>query len=147
MRSLIEATDALDSKQGFGRVNYPTQPHNETWEPLLRALSAFAMRKRIYNMDEFRHAIERVAPRSSSIRRGWCTRCAGCTRPNRRTSNWCWHRTTRSWQRWLNAASLTLLAALRHRAPEAIDWAGMPDVIPVLDAFEASMESKVSRRH
>jgi hypothetical protein len=30
------------------------------------------------------------------------------------------------------------LAALRRWAPEAIDWAGMPDVIPVLDAFEAA---------
>ena len=53
----------LGGKQGFGRVAYPSSPHDETWEPLVRALSSFAMRKRIYNMDEFRHAIERMAPR------------------------------------------------------------------------------------
>ena len=53
----------LGGKQGFGRVAYPSSPHDENWEPLVRALSSFAMRKRIYNMDEFRHAIERMAPR------------------------------------------------------------------------------------
>jgi nitrile hydratase len=40
-----------------------TPPHDETWEPVVRALSAFALRSHIYNMDEFRHAIERMAPR------------------------------------------------------------------------------------
>jgi nitrile hydratase subunit beta len=53
----------LGGKQGFGRVKYPSPPHDETWEPLVRALSAFALKKRIYNMDEMRHAIERMAPR------------------------------------------------------------------------------------
>lgn len=53
----------LGGKQGFGRVVYPWPVHDETWEPLVRALSAFATRSHIYNMDEFRHAIERMAPR------------------------------------------------------------------------------------
>ena len=53
----------LGGKQGFGRVAYPSRPHDETWEPLVRALSAFALKSHIYNMDEFRHAIERMAPR------------------------------------------------------------------------------------
>ena len=53
----------LGGKQGFGPVAYPSPPHDETWEPLVRALSAFALRSRVYNMDEFRHAIERMAPR------------------------------------------------------------------------------------
>ena len=53
----------LGGKQGFGRVAYPRRPHEETWEPLVRALSAFALKRHIYNMDEFRHAIERMAPR------------------------------------------------------------------------------------
>src|SRR5262245_18573808 len=53
----------LGGKQGFGRVKYPSPPHAETWEPLVRALSAFAIKRHIYNMDEFRHAIERMAPR------------------------------------------------------------------------------------
>jgi len=59
----VDGIHDLGGKQGFGRVAYPSSPHDETWEPLVRALSSFAMRKRIYNMDEFRHAIERMAPR------------------------------------------------------------------------------------
>jgi hypothetical protein len=50
-------------------------------------------------------------------------------------------------QQWVNTANLTLLGELRRRAPHAIDWAAMGDVVPLLDAFEASMESKVARRH
>ena len=52
----------LGGKQGFGKVNYPAVPHEETWEPLVRALSGVALRKKIYNLDEYRHAIERMAP-------------------------------------------------------------------------------------
>jgi hypothetical protein len=40
-------------------------------------------------------------------------------------------------QRWFDTVSLTLLAELLRRAPEAIDWAGMPDIVRVLDDFEA----------
>jgi hypothetical protein len=29
------------------------------------------------------------------------------------------------WERWINGASLTLLAELRRRAPHAIDWTAM----------------------
>jgi nitrile hydratase len=53
----------LGGKQGFGRVVYPWPAHDETWEPLVRALSAFAIKSHIYNMDEMRHAIERMEPR------------------------------------------------------------------------------------
>src|SRR5207253_564686 len=53
----------LGGKQGFGRVKYPSAPHNENWRPLVRALHAFAVESHIYNMDEFRHAIERMTPR------------------------------------------------------------------------------------
>jgi hypothetical protein len=53
----------LGGKQGFGRVAYPSPPHDETWEPLVRALSAFSIKSHIYNMDEMRHAIERMAPK------------------------------------------------------------------------------------
>jgi nitrile hydratase beta subunit len=52
----------LGGKEGFGQINYPQQSHDETWEPLARALSALAVQKKIYNMDEYRHAIERMAP-------------------------------------------------------------------------------------
>jgi hypothetical protein len=43
-------------------------------------------------------------------------------------------------------ANLLLLAELRRRAPEAIDWTAMGDVLPVPDAFEAHMEGKTARR-
>jgi hypothetical protein len=39
---------------------------------------------------------------------------------------------------WITTANLTLLSVLRQLTPDAIDWAGMRDVIPVLDAFEAA---------
>lgn len=58
----MDSMHDLGGKQGFGRVNYPSPPHDETWEPLARALSAFAVKTHIYNMDEYRHAIERMAP-------------------------------------------------------------------------------------
>ena len=48
---------------------------------------------------------------------------------------------------WVNTANLTLLAELRRRAPQAIDWTAMGDIVPVLDDFKAHMESKTARRH
>src|SRR5262249_32093609 len=45
-------------------------------------------------------------------------------------------------EQWVNAASLTLLGALRRWAPHAIDWKMMSDIVPVLDAFEAHMEAQ-----
>jgi nitrile hydratase len=59
----MDSLHDLGGKQGFGRVTYPYPPHTETWEPVVRALSACALRNHVYNMDEFRHAIERMAPR------------------------------------------------------------------------------------
>jgi hypothetical protein len=44
-------------------------------------------------------------------------------------------------------SNLMLLAGLRHRASEAIDWTGMQDVVPLLDAFEASRDSGTARWH
>jgi nitrile hydratase len=52
----------LGGKQGFGRIAYPPAPHDESWEPLIRALWTLGVRKGLYNMDEYRHAIERMAP-------------------------------------------------------------------------------------
>jgi arylsulfatase A-like enzyme len=48
---------------------------------------------------------------------------------------------------WVNTANLTLLGELRRRAPEAINWAAMQDIVPTLDAFEAHMAGKTARRH
>jgi len=59
----MDSLHDLGGKQGFGRVIYPWPPHDETWEPIVRALSACALRNHVYNMDEMRHAIERMAPR------------------------------------------------------------------------------------
>ncbi|MEJ0067747.1 MAG: SH3-like domain-containing protein [Pseudomonadota bacterium] len=55
----------LGGKQGFGTVVYePGDAHrDEDWELRARALSALLVEKKIYNMDEYRHAIERMDPR------------------------------------------------------------------------------------
>jgi hypothetical protein len=50
-------------------------------------------------------------------------------------------------EQWINAANLVLLGALRRGAPQAINWSEMQDVVPLLDAFEAAMDSKTARRH
>jgi hypothetical protein len=41
---------------------------------------------------------------------------------------------------------LTLLAALRRRAPAVIDRVGMRDVVPRLDAFENAVRPYFGRR-
>jgi hypothetical protein len=50
-------------------------------------------------------------------------------------------------EQWVNAASLTLLSALRRWAPHSIDWSAMGDIALTLDAFEAHMDAKTARRH
>ncbi len=52
----------LGGKQGFGKIAYPPAPQDESWEPLVRALWTLGVRAGLYNMDEYRHAIERMAP-------------------------------------------------------------------------------------
>jgi nitrile hydratase len=54
----------LGGKQGYGRVRYTldaTAFHN-AWEVRVNSLYAFAVRSGIFNMDEYRHAIERMQP-------------------------------------------------------------------------------------
>jgi nitrile hydratase len=55
----------LGGKQGFGKVVYePDHPHrDDVWELRVRALSSVLVKKGVYNMDEYRHAIERMDPR------------------------------------------------------------------------------------
>ena len=52
-------------RQGFGAVRYtqnaPT--FHASWEVRANSLYAFAVRRGIFNMDEYRHAIERMEPR------------------------------------------------------------------------------------
>jgi nitrile hydratase len=55
----------LGGKQGFGPVRYT---HNATafhaaWERRANALYSYAVRLGYFNMDEYRHAIERMEPR------------------------------------------------------------------------------------
>ncbi|MDR6856255.1 nitrile hydratase subunit beta [Variovorax guangxiensis] len=55
----------LGGKQGFGPVRYTLDApafHAE-WEVRANSLYAFAVRLGIFNMDEYRHAIERMEPR------------------------------------------------------------------------------------
>src|SRR5688572_20629038 len=55
----------LGGKQGYGPVRYT---HNATafhapWEVRANSLYAHAVRRGLFNMDEYRHAIERMEPR------------------------------------------------------------------------------------
>ena len=55
----------LGGKQGFGRVRYTrdARPFHAGWEVRANSLYVFALRRGIFNMDEYRHAIERMEPR------------------------------------------------------------------------------------
>ena len=55
----------LGGKQGFGKVRYrqDATAFHEPWEVRVNSLYGFAVRKGLFNMDEYRHAIERMEPR------------------------------------------------------------------------------------
>ncbi len=55
----------LGGRQGFGRVRYAlkAQTFHEPWEKRVNALYSLAVKAGIFNMDEYRHAIERMEPR------------------------------------------------------------------------------------
>lgn len=55
----------LGGKQGFGKVRYAlnASAFHAEWEVRANSLYAFAVRQGIFNMDEYRHAIERMEPR------------------------------------------------------------------------------------
>ena len=55
----------LGGKQGFGRVRHTPQApcFHEPWEQRVNALYSLAVKQGIFNMDEYRHAIERMEPR------------------------------------------------------------------------------------
>ena|SRR5690349_6347072 len=55
----------LGGKQGFGPVRYTNdaRPFHTPWEVRANSLYVFAVRRGIFNMDEYRHAIERMEPR------------------------------------------------------------------------------------
>lgn len=55
----------LGGRQGFGAVRYThnAPAFHAAWEVRANSLYAFAVRLGIFNMDEYRHAIERMEPR------------------------------------------------------------------------------------
>ena len=55
----------LGGKQGFGSVRHSTKAKvfHAPWEKRVNALLALAVKNRLLNMDEYRHAIERMEPR------------------------------------------------------------------------------------
>ncbi len=55
----------LGGKQGFGPVRYTpiAAVFHERWEKRANALYSLAVKLGIFNMDEYRHAIERMEPR------------------------------------------------------------------------------------
>ena len=55
----------LGGRQGFGRIRYSlkAQTFHEPWEKRVNALYSLAVKLGIFNMDEYRHAIERMEPR------------------------------------------------------------------------------------
>ena len=55
----------LGGKQGFGKVRWTANAtaFHAPWEVRANSLYAFAVRHGIFNMDEYRHAIERMDPR------------------------------------------------------------------------------------
>ena len=55
----------MGGRQGFGVIRYTqnAQAFHAEWEVRANSLYAFAVRCGIFNMDEYRHAIERMDPR------------------------------------------------------------------------------------
>jgi nitrile hydratase len=55
----------LGGRQGFGPIRYKVgaQVFHAAWEKRVNALYSMAVRHGIFNMDEYRHAIERMNPR------------------------------------------------------------------------------------
>ena len=61
----MDGVHDLGGRQGFGRIRYrPGAPaFHASWEKRVNALYGMAVRRGIFNMDEYRHAIERMSPR------------------------------------------------------------------------------------
>ena len=61
----MDGVHDLGGKQGFGPVRYSNdaQAFHAQWELRANSLYVFAVRRGIFNMDEYRHAIERMEPR------------------------------------------------------------------------------------
>ena len=55
----------MGGRQGFGRIRFThdAKPFHAAWEVRANSLYVHAVRRGIFNMDEYRHAIERMEPR------------------------------------------------------------------------------------
>ena len=55
----------MGGRQGFGTIRFThgAKAFHAEWEVRANSLYAFAVRRGIFNMDEYRHAIERMEPR------------------------------------------------------------------------------------
>lgn len=55
----------LGGRQGFGRIRYQTAApaFHAPWEVTVNALYSLGVKQGVFNMDEYRHAIERMEPR------------------------------------------------------------------------------------
>ena len=61
----MDGVHDMGGRQGFGRIRYTrdARAFHDDWEVRANSLYAFAVRRGIFNMDEYRHAIERMDPR------------------------------------------------------------------------------------
>ena len=61
----MDGVHDMGGRQGFGPVRYTRDApaFHADWEVRVNSLYAFAVRRGIFNMDEYRHAIERMEPR------------------------------------------------------------------------------------
>jgi hypothetical protein len=62
---MMDGVHDMGGRQGFGPVRYTqnAQAFHADWEVRANSLYGFAVRRGIFNMDEYRHAIERMEPR------------------------------------------------------------------------------------
>jgi len=61
----MDGVHDLGGKQGFGVILYQPNANSfhDAWEVRANALNSLAMKMGIFNIDEYRHGIERMAPR------------------------------------------------------------------------------------
>jgi nitrile hydratase beta subunit len=61
----MDGVHDLGGRQGFGRIRYRAgaPAFHAAWEKRVNALYGLAVKRGIFNMDEYRHAIERMSPR------------------------------------------------------------------------------------
>ena len=61
----MDGVHDIGGQQGFGPVEHRADAavFHEDWEKRINALYGVAVRAGIFNMDEYRHAIERMEPR------------------------------------------------------------------------------------